>query len=144
MSARGGSPRAWRRPWAASRSARSLPASPEWPFTQTQRTSRRAASSSRRCISSTFFTGPVVVRQPLSFQPRIHSVTDFTTYWLSHRISIAAPSGKCSSARIAAVSSMRLLVLCVSPPHSSIGPSGAWITTPQPPGPGLGSQPPSA
>lgn len=96
-------------------------------------------------MRSTFFTSPVVERQPRAFQPRIHSVTDLTTYWLSHRISIAAPAGKCSRPLIAAVSSIRLLVVVPgSPPHSSIVPSGAAMTTPHPPGPGFGSQPPSA
>ena len=50
---------------------------------------------------------------------------------------------KASSARIAAVSSMRLLVVAASPPESSLRCSPKVMTAPQPPGPGLPEQAPS-
>ncbi len=78
-------------------------------------------------MSSTFFTGPVVVCQPFRFQPEIHWVIEFTTYWLSHRISIAVPSGKYSRALMAARSSMRLLVVDASPPLRETVPPGVSI-----------------
>ena len=54
--------------------------------------------------------------------------------------SATGPSSRCTCERpsIAAVSSMRLLVVCASRPPSSVTPpSGVIATTPQPPGPGL-------
>src|SRR5713226_8562869 len=48
-----------------------------------------------------------------------------------------------SSAAIAAISSMRLLVVCASPPLSSFWWSPKASTAPQPPGPGLPEQAPS-
>src|SRR4051795_7507635 len=53
--------------------------------------------------------------------------------------------GRLSAARapIAAISSMRLLVVSGSPPDSSFSRAPARITAPQPPGPGLPLQAPS-
>src|SRR5512144_2608434 len=48
-----------------------------------------------------------------------------------------------SSAEIAAISSMRLLVVCCSPPFSSLRCWPDCKITPQPPGPGLPEQAPS-
>src|SRR5271166_4508188 len=48
-----------------------------------------------------------------------------------------------SSAAIAAISSMRLLVVAASPPISSFSWSPQRSSTPQPPGPGLPEQAPS-
>src|SRR5687768_2183841 len=48
-----------------------------------------------------------------------------------------------SSARITAVSSMRLLVVAASPPHSSFSTPLARSSAPQPPGPGFPRQAPS-
>src|SRR6204780_720987 len=53
------------------------------------------------------------------------------------------PRGKCSSAAIAAVISMRLLVVSFSKPDNSFSWPSQRSTAPQPPGPGLPLQAPS-
>src|SRR5579883_506161 len=59
----------------ASASARSFSGCPEWPRTQCQLTSWRAAAASSRCHSSTFFTGFLsAVLQPRRFHEDSHLV----------------------------------------------------------------------
>src|SRR6218665_6842 len=100
--------------------------------------------ASRRCHRSTFFTGCLAaVRQPLAFQPWIHSVMPLRTYSLSRYSVTAQGRGRADSASITAVNSMRLLVVPSAPPNNafSVGPERS--STPQPPGPGLPLQAPS-
>jgi hypothetical protein len=99
-------------------------------------------SSSRH--SSAFFTGlRSAVRQPLRFQLWIQPWMPFLTYCESVYRSIAQARVSASSARITAVSSMRLLVVSDSPPKSSRSRSPNRSSAPQPPGPGLPLQAPS-
>ena len=64
-------------------------------------------------------------------------------YWLSVWRSTGHGRLSASSAAIAAISSMRLLVVCASPPFSSFSWSPKARIAPQPPGPGLPEQAPS-
>src|SRR4029079_7692008 len=98
----------------------------------------------RASHSSWFFTGFLSpVRQPLRFHPAIHLVTPFITYVES---TCRTTSHGLVSARrpsMTAVSSMRLLVVRGSPPHSSRSCAPYRIQAPQPPTPGLPLQAPS-
>src|SRR5262245_20453955 len=67
--------------WLASRSTRSLPGTPECPFTQCHSMLCAAASSSSRCHRSWFLTGlRSAVRQPFAFHPVIQSLMPRRTY----------------------------------------------------------------
>ena len=65
------------------------------------------------------------------------------TYLLSVCSSTLQGRFSASSAWMAAISSMRLLVVSRSPPHSSFSCPPDMSTAPQPPGPGLPRQAPS-
>ena len=139
-------PKASSTPRLASSSARSLPGSPEWPFTQRQVIlwPLPLTTASSRCHNSTFFTGCLAaVRQPRAFQPWIHSVMPLRTYSLS-RYSVTS-HGRLSTDRpsITASNSMRLLVVPSSPPNISFSSVPDFSQTPQPPGPGLPLHAPS-
>src|SRR5690554_3880313 len=104
----------------------------------------RLVASSSACHSSRFFTGFLsAVRQPFFFQPFIQLCTPFLTYWLSVCSSTSQARVSALSASMAAVSSMRLLVVSSAPPHSSLVLSPYCRMAPQPPGPGLPEQAPS-
>ena len=83
------------------------------------------------------------MRQPFFFQPWIQPVMPWRTYWLSVVRSTTHGFFSASSAEIAAISSMRLLVVWASPPFSSFSLSPNFRIAPQPPGPGLPEQAPS-
>ena len=128
----------------ASSSARSFQRWPAWPRTQCHSTSWPWSSEARRRHRSSFSTLPLLRFQPRAIQPGSHSVIPLRRYWESVWTRAASPSPSASSARMAAVSSMRLLVVSGSPPDSSCGASpGRSSTAAQPPGPGLGRAPPS-
>src|SRR4051812_23159131 len=114
-------PRASFIPLLASASARSLPSSPAWPLTHSHSTSCRLTSAASSCHRSAFFTGFLSdVRQPLRTQFASHEVMPLLTYTESVWSLTVDGLVRASSARIAAVSSMRLLVVgAASPPHSS-------------------------
>src|SRR5690606_32144669 len=104
----------------ASASTRSLPGSPEWPLTQRQSTWCGNAARCSRSHRSRFFTAaPPEVFQPLRSQPAIHWVIPWRTYCESVCRVTLHGSRSASRAEIAAISSMRLLVVCGSPPTSS-------------------------
>ena len=70
---------------------------------------------------STFLTGFLSdVRQPLRFHVLIQLMMPLRRYWLSVWRSTRHGRLSASSAAIAAISSMRLLVVWVSPPLSSL------------------------
>src|SRR5688572_25485523 len=132
-------------PRLASASARSLPSWPEWPRTQCHSTWCAEATSSSFFHRSTFFTGSLAaVFQPRAFHMRSHSVMPFCTYCESVNRRTRLGRVSAASASITAVSSMRLLVVCGSPPKSSRSAPSDSRTAPQPPGPGLPLQAPSA
>ena len=133
-----------RRDWRAHRRARCLRLS-AWPWTQCQRSrdaapraspvratgprSSRASCppSSSRCASSR------------GSRSRCRSSRTASPCRPPHRVARVSDS----SARMTAVSSIRLLVVCASPPNSSFSCSPARSSAPQPPGPGLPLQAPS-
>src|SRR4051812_28052874 len=137
----------------ASWSARSLSAlwacsAPvSWPRTQCQRTSAwRAISSSSARTRSWFLTGaPAAVTQPLRFQPKIQRVIESSTSreWVTMQAWL--PSARLRSPSSAARYSMRLFVVCCSPPESSTSaaPPGRATIAAHPPGPGLPQHAPS-
>ena len=137
----------------ASWSARSLSAlwacsAPvSWPLTQCQRTSAwRAISSSSAMTKSWFLTGwPAAVFQPFFFQPWTHLVMESSSSVESVTMQTVEPGASERRPSSAAVYSMRLLVVCPSPPDSSTGsaPSAPTTIAAQPPGPGLPLQAPS-
>ena len=91
-----------------------------------------------------FFTGFLsAVRQPLRFQPWIQPVTPPRTYCESVWRSTSLDCFSASSAMMAAVSSIRLLVVAAAPPDSSFSWPRPRRMAPQPPGPGLPEQAPS-
>ena len=83
------------------------------------------------------------MRQPRPFQMDSHSVMPRRTYWLSVCSSTRQGRFSAFSASMAAVSSMRLLVVAVSPPQISRSCSPKIRIAPQPPGPGFPRQAPS-
>src|SRR5690606_36679478 len=96
------------------------------------------------CQSSTFFTGFLsAVFQPFFFQPCSQLCTPFLTYWLSVCSSTVQGRERALSASMAAVSSMRLLVVSASPPLNSLRCRPNCRMAPQPPGSGLPEQAPS-
>src|SRR3954469_5905321 len=95
---------------------------------------------------SWFLTGaPAAVFQPFFFQPWIHFVIESSSSVESVTMQTVAPAASERRPSSAAVYSMRLLVVCVSPPDSSTGsaPPGPTTIAAQPPGPGLPLQAPS-
>src|SRR5690606_21242539 len=112
--------RSFRASLRASTSTRSLSGSPECPFTQRQSMRWRPVAACRRSHRSRFFTGsPPAVFQPRRTQLRTHSVMPWRTYCESVCRVTSQGSVRVSSATIAAMSSMRLLVVSASPPTSS-------------------------
>src|SRR5690606_11699742 len=112
---------AWARnssmPRFASASASSFSRWPLWPLTQCHCTMCFWLSSSRRCHRSTFLTGAfAAVRQPRRFHESSHSLMPRRTYSESVVSVTSQGSLSVASASIAAVSSMRLLVVSASPP----------------------------
>src|SRR5690606_19191020 len=104
----------------ASTSTRSLSGSPECPFTQRQSMLWRRQASCRRSHRSRFLTGsPPEVFQPRRTQFGIHRVMPWRTYWESVCSTTSHGRLSVSSAAIAAISSMRLLVVSGSPPTTS-------------------------
>src|SRR5262245_21628948 len=131
-------------PRLASSSARSLPGLPSCPRTHSHSISRSRASSSSFCHRSAFLTGFLsAVRQPFFLHATIHEVMPCCTYCESVCRRMRLPGCTASSARMTAVISMRLLVVCGSPPWSSRVLPSFWSRTPQPPTPGLPLQAPS-
>src|SRR5690606_34286190 len=105
-------------PRLASWSARSLPGCPMWPRTHSQVTSWRLTCSSSCCQRSTFFTGCLLaVFQPRFFQLGSQSWMPCITYWESVTRRTLQRRLRAVSAWMAAGSSMRLLVVCASPPQ---------------------------
>src|ERR1700728_4411747 len=91
-----------------------------------------------------FFTGFLsAVRQPFCFHLLMYDMMPLRKYWLSVCRSTRHGFFSASSAEIAAISSMRLLVVLSSPPLSSFSRSPNVRMAPQPPGPGLPEQAPS-
>src|SRR5579883_2360501 len=91
-----------------------------------------------------FATGsPAALRQFRRSQPSCQRVTPLRTYSLS--VWRITRQGRFSASRalVAAVSSIRLLVVAGSPPESSRSTPRKRRIAAQPPGPGLGLQPPS-
>ena len=88
--------------------------------------------------------GPVLRFQPRRSQAGAHFVIVFTQSWLSVWTSTAASPGSILNASMSARSSIRLLVVSRSWPcaFDTISPRSTQ-TTPQPPGPGLGTALPS-
>ena len=128
----------------ASSSTRSLPGSPAWPLTHCQVRVCGAAAWSSCSHRSWFLTGFLsAVRQPRAFQDGSHSVMPLITYCES--VCTVTRVGRFKAARpmMAAVSSMRLLVVAASDPDSSLCVPFQLSSTPQPPGPGLPRQAPS-
>src|SRR5438445_1349486 len=131
-------------PRLASASARSFSGCPACPFTQchAMRCSLARRSSSRH--RSKFFTGFLsAVRQPRRFQSCSHSLMPFWTYCESVYTATSHGGFRDSSARITAVSSIRLLVVLGSPPKSFLLSPPALTRAPHPPGPGFPLQAPS-
>src|SRR5471032_2569460 len=125
-------------------SARSLPGWPLWPRTQRHSTVCMACAASSALHRSSFLTGSMAaVFQPRAFQPWIHSLIPFCTYWLS--VCSTTVHGRLSalSASITACNSMRLLVVFSAPPKISFSAPSATINAPQPPMPGLPLHAPS-
>ena len=91
-----------------------------------------------------FLTGFLsAVRQPFFFQPLIQPVMPLRS--IRCRCSRSTEHGrfKASSAEIAAISSMRLLVVCGFAAHQFLFVVAETRIAPQPPGPGLPEQAPS-
>ena len=101
-------------------------------------------ASSSAIHRSWFLTGFLfAVFQPRFFQFCIHSVMPCMTYFESVCSSTWLDRLSALSASIAAVSSMRLLVVSGSPPCSVLRCLPAISKAPQPPGPGFPLQAPS-
>jgi hypothetical protein len=125
-------------------STRLLSASSAWPRTQCHFTRWRAAAASRACQSSTFLTGsPDALRQPLRFQPASQLVMPLWTYCESVNRSTLQGCLRALRPSIAAIISMRLLVVCASPPETSFSTPPNRSSAAQPPGPGFPAQAPS-
>src|SRR5262249_6591316 len=104
----------------ASSSARSFKSFPACPRTQCQWTLCRDHAAYKSCHRYTLLTGlRSAVLQPLRFQFLIQVVIPLRRYSLSVCTSTVQGRLSDSSAMIAAVSSMRLLVVFGSPPFSS-------------------------
>jgi hypothetical protein len=88
---------------------------------------------------------PLAVLQPLRFHPSSHLVIEFSRSCESVTIATRLPAGSARRPSMAAVYSMRLLVVAGSPPERSIGspPPGGTTIAAQPPGPGLPLHAPS-
>ena len=98
-----------------------------------------SSAASSRCHRSMFFTGFLsAVLQPLRFQPLIQP-GDAVAHVLA--VGVEVDGARAASAppapRSRAISSMRLLVVCGSPPLSSRVVSPHCRIAPQPPGPGI-------
>src|SRR5580693_6643526 len=107
-------------PSRASLSARLFSSLSAWPLTQRHSTVCRSAAAARARQRSSFLTGFLdAVRQPLLFQLLIQPVTPPRKYWESVCRVTSHERFKELRASIAAVSSMRLLVVSASPPFSS-------------------------
>jgi hypothetical protein len=112
---------------------------------------QRISISGRVCTSSysgrtrsRFSTGPVLRFQPRSAQPAAHSLTVRTTRFESEYTMTGVPGGTSSMPACSAISSIRLFVVCRSPPLASARiRSSSTQTAPQPPGPGFGLAEPS-
>src|SRR5471030_3118427 len=131
-------------PRLASTSARSLPGWPLWPRTQRQSTWWTAWAASSDFHKSSFLTGSLAaVFQPRAFQPCIHSLMPFCTYWLSVCSTTAHGRLSALSASMTSCNSMRLLVVFSAPPKISFSAPSATISAPQPPTPGLPLHAPS-
>src|SRR5579864_9762725 len=125
-------------------STRSFSGWPLWPFTQCHSTRCGAAAATSSCHSSAFLTGFLSdVRQPLRCQLWIQRVIPSRTYWLSVLSRTAHGRFNASRPLMAAISSIRLLVVSGSPPDSSRSLCPMRSNTPQPPGPGLPRHAPS-
>jgi hypothetical protein len=83
------------------------------------------------------------VRQPLRFHFSIQDMMPLRRYWLSVWMSTRHGRVSASAAAIAAISSMRLLVVLSSPPLSSFSCPPNIRMAAQPPGPGFPEQAPS-
>src|SRR3954447_23423638 len=105
----------------------------------------RSISASSAITRSWFLTGsPAAVFQPRRFQPWIHFVIESIISVESVTMQIWLEAGSQRSPSSAAVYSMRLLVVCGSPPASSTGCGRAGATTIAAPPPGPRVPPPGA
>ena len=103
-----------------------------------------ASRPSRRIHRSTFLTGFLAaVFQPLTFHARIHLVIPSRTYVLSVYSATWDERSSASNAAIAAIISMRLLVVSGAPPDISRSFPRQRKMAPQPPGPGFPRHAPS-
>ncbi len=112
-----------RRGWRAASARSLLGVASAWPLAPSAirpGADRRAASSALPEVGVLDRRPSPAVTQPRAFQPWIHSLMPFCTYWLNR---CARPRGsgrlRASRAWITASSSMRLLVVPGSPPKSS-------------------------
>src|ERR1700736_3497295 len=129
---------------AASSSARLLSSCIAWPLVQTHRVLCRATSSSSSRQRSLLITGFLaLVSQFRFFQAWIHSVMPFFTYSESVITSTSHGSLMARSPSMAAVSSIRLLVVWGAQPNISRLRLPYRRIHAQPPGPGLPIQAPS-
>ena len=125
----------------ASRSAASFRRWPECPFTQTNSTSPRALTSSMNgSHRSRFLTGSFFeFFQSFLSHPFHHSCRKQLTTYVESLCTRNGPSKACTAA-LAAVSSIRWLVVWASNPDDH---SPSSTTNAQPPGPGLPRHAPS-
>ena len=131
--------RTWATPWLASASARSLPASPEWPFTQRQSISCRRGRVVQRAPQVGVLDRLLGRVLPAVALPAGDPAGDALAARTGCRCRAPRRTGRVSadSAWMAAVSSIRWLVVCGSPPNSSLACSPLDSQAPQPPGPGI-------
>lgn len=129
----------------ASRSQRSFSSCPACPLIQQNSTSWTASRSSNCPHRSGFSAGlPSDFFQPRFFQPCAQPlVIPSTTYLLSVVSRTLHGYFSAERAFITPESSMRLLVVCDSPPESSFSLPSQRSIAPQPPGPGFPLQAPS-
>ena len=127
-------------PRLASASARSLPGVSAWPLHPVPAdvgAVATSASSSRH--RSAFLTGLRSRGLPAVLLPAVDPALDAVASRTANRCRARRRSARfsASSARMTAVSSIRLLVVCGSPPKSSFSCRRQISSAPQPPGPGI-------
>ena len=129
-------------PRRASSSARSFIASPAWPLTQRQSISWRAARCVEPAPEVLVLDRLLVGGAPAVALPAVHPVRHAAAQILRSRCAARPRRGASAppAPMIAAISSMRLLVVSGSPPQSSFSRSPQARIAPQPPGPGLPEQ----
>ena len=127
----------------ASASTRSFSACPLWPFTQCHSILVSRAGIDQLLPQLGILDGLLVGRAPTVLPPsRIHPV--IPRRHSPYRCDLH-PAGRleASSPRIAAISSIRLLVVSASPPEISLSLRAGRSRAAQPPGPGIAGHAPS-